>query len=120
MGSFNALTVLLAPWGYCLRLCKILGKVWFGEWTEYSTEVQFVGDDLTTGEIWGIWFTIVYIWRERGGAGLLKNATSNDHDMQLIPHINPPNSGSKIFSKYLAMIIQKYIHSKLRASAFWR
>ena len=51
MGSFNALKVLLAPCGCCLRLCKILGNVWFGGWTEGSTEIQFVGDDLTTGEI---------------------------------------------------------------------
>lgn len=51
----------------------------------------------------------IYMTGKGGGAGLLKNATSNDHDMQLIQLINPPNSGSKMFSKYLAMIIQKYV-----------
>ena len=48
-----------APCGCCLRLCKILGKVWFGEWTEYSTEVQFVGDDFYSRVTLGVWFTIV-------------------------------------------------------------
>ena len=37
---------LLAPLGYFLYLCKILGNVWFGGMTEGSTEVQFIGDDL--------------------------------------------------------------------------
>ena len=62
MGSFNALKVLLAPWGYCLRLCKILGKVWFGEWTEYIQRRYSLSETtFTTGEIWGIWFTTLFL-----------------------------------------------------------
>jgi len=30
-------------------LLESLEKVWFGKWTEGSTEIQFVGDDLTIG-----------------------------------------------------------------------
>ena len=30
-------------------LRESLEKVWFGKWTEGLTEIQFVGDDLTTG-----------------------------------------------------------------------
>ena len=45
---FNALYVLLAPRGFCFYLRRDLGNVWFGKWTEGSTEVQLVRDDLTT------------------------------------------------------------------------
>ena len=30
-------------------LRESLENVWFGKWTEGSTEIQFVGDDLTAG-----------------------------------------------------------------------